>query len=434
MKKYIRTLLCAVLAVTLACPAFAAAPLTPEAAGAILREQGIYQGDGSGDLMLDKGLTRAELAMLLARLDDPEGEFAAYPDSFGYLCGFPDVPDWAKSAVGYCWNRGLIKGYDNSLYGAGDPVIPAAACTVVLRLYGHRAEEGTKWTYATACAYAVSLGLIGETAVQGATINRGDMAVLLCNAMGGKAEAEPQAPQPTNTDVDYSQEADPSVFTDELSRQVYNGIRDSILHHDSILAGEHSLVSMGQTERYGAVRNVIAALGECPSYEMYSLGEGEYACSPKYLESYQGAMEHTQGFVDSLAGLSQKEQVEQAVWYIADRIIYDTQSPFPGDVLAKDTPTPGRCMVYSYCLQFLCDRLDIPCVLVCNEVHEWNEVYVDGQWWVVDATTSDVPDASLRKYITVLQRAEDVTTDINVDMMPEVTAFAKEVLVPGSTK
>jgi len=40
----------------------------------------------------------------------------------------------------------------------------------------------------------------------------------------------------------------------------------------------------------------------------------------------------------------------------------------------------------------------------------------------------------VRKYITVLQRPEDMATDINVDMMPAVTAFAKEILAPGSTQ
>ena len=41
-------------------PAYAAAPtLTPEEAGAQLQRLGVYLGDGSGNLMLDKDLTRA---------------------------------------------------------------------------------------------------------------------------------------------------------------------------------------------------------------------------------------------------------------------------------------------------------------------------------------------------------------------------------------
>lgn len=63
MKKTVCALLCAALAVTLACPAFAAEqPAEVNEAGAYLRERGVYRGDSTGSLMLDKGLTRAEMA------------------------------------------------------------------------------------------------------------------------------------------------------------------------------------------------------------------------------------------------------------------------------------------------------------------------------------------------------------------------------------
>ncbi len=477
MKKYICTLLCAVLAATLACPAFAVeAPLTPEAAGAILREQGIYQGDGSGDLMLDKGLTRAELAMLLARLDDPEGEFAAYPDSFGYLCGFPDVPNWAKSAVGYCWNRGLVKGYDNGLFGASDPVIPAAACTVVLRLYGHRAEEGTKWTYATACTYAVSLGLIGETAVQGATINRGDMAVLLCNAMDGKAEPQTSVVplQPSQVD-DYAAQANPAVFTGAYTRKMYNALRYAVLHQEETNAGTYQPVSLGAEVDTDTALQLTSRMGNGTiRYSIVDAIDG----SAVYLyanhnEEYDAAVAHVEPFLENISPLSQREQVREMVWYIADRMTYDVKiKALPAQILAQDEimEGAGNCMTYSYSLWFLCGQAGIPCILLDSFNHQWNMVYVDGEWWHVDPTankeniqTMSFQEAvngtlvevekteaervailqSTRASLPVFYRVIGETSYIDgsvridptyVDEQPERTKFLQELAVPGSTK
>lgn len=479
MKKYIRTLLCAVLAVTLACPAFATeTPLTPEMAGAILWEQGIYQGDGSGDLMLDKGLTRAELAVLLARLDDPEGEFASYPDSFGYLCGFPDVPNWAKSAVGYCWNRGLVKGYDNSLYGASDPVIPAAACTVVLRLYGHRAEEGTKWTYATACTYAVSLGLIGEAAVQGATINRGDMAVLLCNAMGGMAEPQtPVLPLQPGQIANYAAQANPAVFTGTYTQKMYNALRYAVLHQEEIDAGTYQPVSLG-TEAEVDTATALHLTGHMGNGTIrYSIvdaidGSAVYLYA-KHNEEYDAAATHVQPFLERISHLSQREQVREMVWYIADRMTYDVKiKALPSQILAQDEimEGAGNCMTYSYSLWFLCGKAGIPCILLDSYNHQWNMVYVDGEWWHVDPTANkgniqtmsfqEVVNGTLvevekseaeraaalqstRDSLPVFYRVIGETSYIDgsvridptyVDEQPERTRFLQELMVPGSTK
>ena len=100
MKKTVCALLCAALAVTLACPAFAAEqPAEVNEAGAYLRERGVYRGDSTGSLMLDKGLTRAEMAAVITRL---HGEGEANPEHYTWACYFTDVPAWAKPYVGYC--------------------------------------------------------------------------------------------------------------------------------------------------------------------------------------------------------------------------------------------------------------------------------------------------------------------------------------------
>lgn len=178
MKLRTRTIPAALaLALFLACPAFAAETTpTPEAAGAYLQGRGIYQGDGSGDLMLDKSLTRAELAVILTRLNRNPEHVAAEADYYASQCTFPDVPAWARPYVGFCAVNGYMVGYGNGAFGGNDPVTPAAACTVVLRTMEH--EPGA-WEYATACQTAVELGLTIQEAVSGEAITRGDLAVML---------------------------------------------------------------------------------------------------------------------------------------------------------------------------------------------------------------------------------------------------------------
>lgn len=433
MKRNVCLLLCVALAFALACPALGADILTPQEAGQRMREIGIFHGNDSGDLMLDKGLTRAELATILARLDDPKGEFSAYPQGFAYMCAFTDVPDWAKSPVGYSWNRGLVKGYGNGLFGAADMVTPDAACTVILRLYGHKAGEGDIWDYNTAGAYAVGLGLIPAEAIQGTAISRGNMAVLICNAMDGKADASPQE-TPAAVTTDHSQQANPAIFTGEFTRETYNAIRDTILNYDDIIDGKKQPVPLGVYTPYGDVDEVVVAIGNYPAYEVVSWPGSGYVCMAKYPEAYKPAVEHTQGFIDGLAEKSDREKVTAIAWYVADRITYEVAYPSPAKVLTQDGQVPGACMAYAYSFLFLCDRTGIPCILKRGGNHQWNMVYVDGQWWDVDVTAYDAGDnISIREYVTILNDPADHEMAGFIDEEPAVTAFAKELLVPGST-
>lgn len=180
--KRIRTFLILMLfLVSLTGNAFAAdISAEQQTAVAYLREAGIMIGDTNGDMMLEKGLTRAQMAALLTRIvanpDHVEADSAYYRNQ----CKFTDVPDWAKVYVGYCAANHLVAGYGNGLYGSNDSVTPAAACTVMLRCLG---DVGVEWSYATACQTAIDLELAPAEALAGTEINRGNMAVLIYRTM-----------------------------------------------------------------------------------------------------------------------------------------------------------------------------------------------------------------------------------------------------------
>ena len=181
MKRIVSVVLIASCLFALSCPALAVEKSTEtETAAAYLRAQGIMVGDETGNMNLDQGLTRAELAVILAHIVGNPEHIAAEQDYYSKQCAFTDVPAWAKVYVGYCAANGLVSGYGDGRYGSNDPVTPAAACTVMLRCV---MESAMDWTYDTACQKAVELGLAPAETLAGPTMTRGGMAVLIYRTM-----------------------------------------------------------------------------------------------------------------------------------------------------------------------------------------------------------------------------------------------------------
>ena len=171
----------AMTAALLTGPAQAAeSPSPQEIAATRLQAEGLMNGDEHGDLHLDKGLTRAELACLISPIVLNPEHVAWERDYYAKLCttNFSDVPEWAQVAVGVCASMGVVAGYGDGRFGSDDPVSPQMACTIMLR---HLERDG--WTYVTACGKAVELGLAQAETLEGETITRGDMALLLTGSL-----------------------------------------------------------------------------------------------------------------------------------------------------------------------------------------------------------------------------------------------------------
>ena len=184
MRKLPILLFTAVFALSLALPAYAAESSNEElkAASQYLNSHGIMVGDGEGNMNLSAPLTRAHLATILARLHGGSGQVEESRDFYAAQCKFQDVPDWARQYAGYCAYHGLMVGYGDGLFGAEDPVTPAAACTVILR---YLALTDLVWDYNSACSNACDLGLSEPAMTAQGTISRGDLAVMLYRALTG---------------------------------------------------------------------------------------------------------------------------------------------------------------------------------------------------------------------------------------------------------
>ena len=190
MKRVCSLCLSLVLAFVLTCPALAAVTATePEIAAAYLKERGIMVGAEDGNMMLDSGLTRTELAVLLARITVKPEYLEAEQKLYIRTCRFTDVPNWAKVYVGFCSYNGLMAGYGGGVFGAGDPVTSAAGCTVVLRYLGYTESD---WDYSSACSKLVSLGLAPSEFITKQVLTRGDMAILLYRALHSENVTMPE--------------------------------------------------------------------------------------------------------------------------------------------------------------------------------------------------------------------------------------------------
>ena len=263
MKRYFKKLLTYALACSICLTTAVSALATGTTselttAATYLRENGIMVGDETGNMMLDKGLTRAHLAALLTRIIGNPDHVAAEQDYYSKQCTFTDVPDWAKVYVGYCAANHLVAGYGNGLYGSNDPVTPAAACTVMLRALD---DVGTDWTYHTACQTAIDLGLAPEDTLSDNTMTRGGMAILIYRTMAkmGYDITLPAQPPTDNTDSPITRNADGSInVPSDDSRYVPQA-------GDVIRCDDGSLYEIWDMSRYDS--NVFASspVGELPA-------------------------------------------------------------------------------------------------------------------------------------------------------------------------
>lgn len=250
------------------------------------------------------------------------------------------------------------------------------------------------------------------------------------------AMVEPPPSSPPVSGTDYAAQANPAIFTGDLTREVYNAIRDTVVNRNAILSGSQEPQaiewSIGAHE---VMDTVTAAMGNYPAYEALSMMGGKLMCGVKNPEAYAQAVAHTQSFLNSISGMSQTEQVQEIAWYVCDHMTYSTAIASPTEILASDGVTAGNCMSYAHSFMFLCNRANIPCIVLHSETHQWNKVYAGGQWWDVDVSSLDVADdTSLRPYSTVLCTSDEMQGVDFINAAPEITAFAMEIFVPSSTK
>lgn len=247
---------------------------------------------------------------------------------------------------------------------------------------------------------------------------------------------------------DYSQKANSDIFNDIYTRDAYNAIRQSIVDIAEITANTdengynadyeyaHFVdeASDGTGKTIEAMKSVTATMfgyynfsfGYEPTIKNLYEYPGYRICKVQIHKHFEPANKATDTFIAEIKNLPDRERVKRIADYICDRVVYkDDNVAGINQVFTETPPVNGLCGTYANAFVYLCQRADIPCISVKDDVHAWNEVYIDGKWYIADISYYDVSknDAALFE-----------ETYVRADIDPQKTNFAKELLVSGSTE
>ena len=248
---------------------------------------------------------------------------------------------------------------------------------------------------------------------------------------------------------DYSLKANQDIFDEIYTREAYNAIRQSIVDikevtsntdennynsnysYASYIGADATMTDIGKTNT--AMNSVAASLngyynfkfGFEPGKRNYYEYPGYRICMPYVNTHLNPAIKATDDFIAEISSLPDRQKVKKIADYIGDRVAYkDDNAAGINRVFTETPPVNAICATYSNAFIFLCQRAEIPCISIVDDTHAWNEVYVDGKWYIADISYYDVARTD-----NMLLRTSYSKTDINSDR----TNFAKELLVPGST-
>lgn len=243
---------------------------------------------------------------------------------------------------------------------------------------------------------------------------------------------------------DYSLKANPDLFNETYTRDAYNAIRQSIVDITEITENtdengynanyEYARFVDETSKTIEAMKSVTATMfgyynfsfGYKPTIKNLYEYPGYRICKVQIHKHFEPANNATDSFIAEIKNLSDREKAKRIADYICDRVVYkDDNVAGINSVFTETAPVNGLCGTYSNAFVYLCQRADIPCIIVKDNVHAWNEAYIGGKWYIADISYYDVS-----RNDAILLQETYVRTDIN----PQKSNFAKELLVPGSTK
>lgn len=183
-KRIVSVLLVAAMAAVLTTPALAA--VTETDVTQTLRALEIMVGDETGELHLDRVVTRAEFAKLLVAASSQADAIGG--EGTGYSL-FTDVKSahWASEYIKLCLDNGWMIGYTDGSFRPDNSVTLEEACTAALRLLGYDSQSLSGSFPAAQLSKAAAVGLRDDVdAVQGQGLTRRHCARIFYNLLKAK--------------------------------------------------------------------------------------------------------------------------------------------------------------------------------------------------------------------------------------------------------
>ena len=105
---------------------------------------------------------------------------------------------------------------------------------------------------------------------------------------------------------------------------------------------------------------------------------------------------------DIPSGGSDYDKIKRIYHYIAENYSYRNETKILGATTSNETRSVGYmlarhegcCESYARLTKLLCDLLDVECIIVDGYDHMWNQVKIDGKWYIVDTTWGDRGDVA----------------------------------------
>ncbi len=128
---------------------------------------------------------------------------------------------------------------------------------------------------------------------------------------------------------------------------------------------------------------------------LYINFKGEYTCSIEERDAYRAQLESAiEEALGTMPVGADYETVKAVYEYVVRETTYSTEAAQNQNVLSVFLNHESVCTGYAKSVQLLMQRLGIPCIYVTgsskDERHAWNAVYLDGDWYELDATWGDV--------------------------------------------
>ncbi len=143
----------------------------------VLMALGVVNGYPDGTYKPERVVTRAEMAKLLVEAlgyGQLAGGTAPYSDTAGH---------WAQGSIGLATGIGLVQGYPDGTFKPDDYVTFDEAVTMILRALGYT-DESLRGAWPTNYKIkAIDLGLYDGTSAQTGDADRGNIAIMLFNAL-----------------------------------------------------------------------------------------------------------------------------------------------------------------------------------------------------------------------------------------------------------
>jgi hypothetical protein len=134
--------------------------------------------------------------------------------------------------------------------------------------------------------------------------------------------------------------------------------------------------------------------------------------------------------------LNTRQKLVKIYDYIRKGTVYDLDFKYAHTAYGALVAGRSVCDGYAYALQYICEELGIPCVIVTGDTdqsdigHAWNKVKIGKNWYVIDATESDdmtdLEDFSGKGYLFLADSEYTFSKEIDYKGIDEPKALDDE--------